>query len=685
MSLKIGLNKFKRTALALFAFLFVFSFSSCTISTSPENTNQTKENTGTDKTGTDTEKTDTDTGDSETEAGGKEDTGTGNTDTGTTETDKPAVDENYAVSILADKIEEGAILHAFCWSFNSIKNNLQNIKDAGFTAVQTSPGSQCRKGWYNNYTKPGKIVSEYDDNWWYHYQPTEYVVGNYQLGTEDEFKAMCTEAHKLGIKIIVDAVMNHCTSSYDYISDKIKALAGSQDPLTTLFHDMNQGPQWVDDRYNATQKHLDNLYEWNTKNKTVQNYLLNFLKTCVKDGADGFRYDAARHIELPDDDSYSDLVAEKGSFQSDFWPTILQNGSTFQYGEILQDWYDDNVTSGYNDNKKDGTRIGAYQNITFGESNEHFRTTASHYGNRVRNAVVNKNLSASFLKDLLMPAGASDSLTVTWVESHDNYYNDHTYKTLTSEQHAILGYALIAARKNGTPLFFDRPNGASSSNPGGTQYIGNAGSDMYKDSQVKALNFFRNAMAGTDELLTNPVSGNNAVLMIQRSGITAGTRAGFVLVNVSDSNVNISSADCLLVKDGSYKDEVSGNTFTVKNGKVTGSVNANSVAVIFATASGEEVPEVKTLVSIKASSTSWINFYCYAYYNDGAVTNASWPGVKMTDEGNGIWSYELPASLAETGASIIFNNGSGGDGNQFDAGFINKDESKIWDGSWKNR
>lgn len=673
MSLKIGLNTFKRTALALFAFLFVFSFSSCTISTSPENTNQTKENTGTDKTGTDTEKTDTDTDDTD-----KDKTGT-ETETGGKE--NPETDTNYAVYELADKIEDGAILHAFCWSFNSIKNNLQNIKDAGFTAVQTSPVSKCRAGWENNRTSsnPGKI-----SEWYYHYQPTEYVVGNYQLGTEDEFKAMCTEAHKLGIKIIVDAVMNHCTSEYNYISDNIKALAGSEDPKEVLFHDMTEG-QWTDDRYNATQKHLSNLWEWKTQSKVVQNYLLDFLKACVKDGADGFRYDAARHIELPDDDSYSNLVAEKGSFQSDFWPTILQNGSTFQYGEILQDNYNDNVTSGYNDNKKSGTRIGAYQNITFGDSNEHFRTTASHYGNRVRNAVVNKNLSASFLKDLLMPDGASDSLTVTWVESHDNYYNDQTFKTLTSEQHAILGYALIAARKNGTPLFFDRPNGATSTNQFGSQYIGNAGSDMYKNSQVKALNFFRNAMAGTDELLTNPVSGNNTVLMIQRSGITSGTRAGFVLVNVSDSNVNISSAGCLLVKDGSYKDEVSGNTFTVKNGKVTGSVNANSVAVIFATASGEEVPEVKTLVSIKASAKpDWTNFYCYAYYGDGAsaVQNAGWPGVKMTDEGNGIYSYELSSNLTETGASIIFNNGSG---EQFDAGYINKDESKIWDGSWKNR
>ena len=40
---------------------------------------------------------------------------------------------------LPDTIEEGAILHCWCWSYNTIKDNLPQIAAAGFKTVQTSP------------------------------------------------------------------------------------------------------------------------------------------------------------------------------------------------------------------------------------------------------------------------------------------------------------------------------------------------------------------------------------------------------------------------------------------------------------------------------------------------------------------------------------------------------------------
>lgn len=35
------------------------------------------------------------------------------------------------------------ILHAWSWSFNTIRENMKSIADAGFTMVQTSPAQQC--------------------------------------------------------------------------------------------------------------------------------------------------------------------------------------------------------------------------------------------------------------------------------------------------------------------------------------------------------------------------------------------------------------------------------------------------------------------------------------------------------------------------------------------------------------
>ena len=87
------------------------------------------------------------------------------------------------------------ILHAWTWSFNTIREHLPEIKQAGYTIVQTSPINECYVGDNGGRQLFGK------GKWYFHYQPTDWTIGNYQLGTRDEFKAMCDEATRLGIRI----------------------------------------------------------------------------------------------------------------------------------------------------------------------------------------------------------------------------------------------------------------------------------------------------------------------------------------------------------------------------------------------------------------------------------------------------------------------------------------------------
>ncbi len=475
---------------------------------------------------------------------------------------------------LSQTVEGGAILHCWCWNFNTIKEKMPEIAAAGFSAVQTSPICEVNNG------GDGSLTINGGDNWWWHYQPTDYKIGNYQFGTAQEFKEMCDTAHSYGIKVIVDSVLNHTTAYYDAISDNIKNIPGG------AFHPMGDerepGQNWSEvDRYEETQYDLSGLYELNTQNKAVQNYILDFLKTCVENGADGFRYDAAKLIELPDDTS------EKygNDFASDFWPTILQNGSYFQYGEVLQEGGRHTYSkdqSGYDDN--DSSRLYAYhsQSFTDKDGGEHnMNTTNSYTGFRIRDAVANKNLDADFVTDAMLPAGAKANQTVTWVESHDNYCNDKSYSELTSTQQVIQGWALIAARKDGTPLFFDRPNNSSSSNPWGDNKIGPEGSDMYKDPQVTAVNFFRNEMGDSAQKANNPIEGNNQVVMIERGDVNKGV----VIVNASDEDVTI-NADTAMndgskMADGAYTDQAFGGEFYVTDGILSGTVKAGKVAVVY--------------------------------------------------------------------------------------------------------
>ena len=216
---------------------------------------------------------------------------------------------------LADNTQEGVILHAWNWSFNTIKENLPKIAEAGYTSVQTSPIQGTKEN------------SMGTDHWWVLYQPTNFKIGNAQLGSRDEFKSMCEEAKRYGIRIIVDVVSNHMANTAE---NKYKFSTAIEDKYEAreFWHEYDN-PHGIDygSRYSITHDCMD-LPDLNTSNKTLQNDIITFLNDAIDCGADGFRFDAAKHIELPDDPD-----------GSDFWPTILSNlknkEDLFIYGEIL--------------------------------------------------------------------------------------------------------------------------------------------------------------------------------------------------------------------------------------------------------------------------------------------------------------------------------------------------------------
>ena len=102
---------------------------------------------------------------------------------------------------LSDNVQDGVILHAFNWSYDSIRENLAAIAAAGYTTVQTSPVQQPK-----DFCSSNDVAGQ----WWKLYQPVSFSIAEQSwLGTKDEPKALCEEADKYGIKIICDIVSNH--------------------------------------------------------------------------------------------------------------------------------------------------------------------------------------------------------------------------------------------------------------------------------------------------------------------------------------------------------------------------------------------------------------------------------------------------------------------------------------------
>ena len=454
-----------------------------------------------------------------------------------------AVSSSAADNALLKDVEGSLILHCWCWNFNTIKDNLEDIAAAGYSAVQTSPINAVYPGEGGGLKLKG---DDADGKWYYQYQPTAYTIGNYQLGTESEFKTMCQKAHSLGVKVIVDVVANHTTSVKSAVSDELKNIEGG------LYHTYSPSASSRSSRI-ATTQWYNGLPDTNTQNPNYQKVILDYLKLCVADGADGFRFDTAKHIELPDDEP---------EYASDFWPVVLENGSSFQYGEVLQ---------GYTGEETKSSRYASYAKI--------MHLTASSYGAKLRNYLAKQTTfsgagdgSANTLSNYSSEGASADRL-VTWVESHDTYANggqvdSGTSFWMTSDQ-IRRGWAIIAARGT-TSLFFSRPDGSTPDNIWGNNLIGPKGDDEFKNPEVIAVNKFHNAMNGEEAEMKN-IGGKRYIM------VTRGTK-GAVMVNSSDVDLSVNATTSL--PTGTYTDTAHGAQFIVKDGTLKGTLKSGVVAVI---------------------------------------------------------------------------------------------------------
>lgn len=461
-----------------------------------------------------------------------------------------------ADSTLRDKVGDGVMLHAFNWSYNTIKENLPAIAAAGYTTVQTSPVQQPK-----DYSTSGDVIGQ----WWKLYQPISFHIAEQSwLGTKDDLKSLCDEADKYGIKIICDIVSNHIANADETRPDSVSNQVKKYEPefykkrktyTRTYKGDANDSSVQA-----VVQGHVSKCPDLVTNDTAVQGYIINLLKECIDCGVDGFRFDAAKHIETEDD----------GEYASDYWKNVTTSASSYYtqktgddlyiYGEILNNCGANRSYSSYT----------KYINVT---------------DNRTGDAVL-YNVSkgkASTATNATYKSGVAASNAVLWAESHDTYEGNSGSSGFSntadvSDENVVKAWAIVASRKDSTALFFARP---------GTALMGNVSTDStYKSTAVSEINKFHNLFVGQSEKLGS--SGNIAYVARGTSGI--------VLSNCNGTNASVSISGTGLA-DGKYTDTVSGAEFTVANGVLTGSIGNTGVAVVY---NGTTTP--KAINSVESGS-----------------------------------------------------------------------------------
>ena len=136
---------------------------------------------------------------------------------------------------------------------------------------------------------------------------------------------------------------------------------------------------------------------------------------------------------------------------------------------------------------------------------------------------------------------------------------------------------------------------------------------------------------------------------------------GEALLTVPDGESNYTVEQDIEVVSGTEKvvyffisldSGISPATYTaIKNDVVTLTVDWNK---------GSAVEEITAATVYYKNVSSWENVYAYAWKASDLSSNAEWPGVKMANAKDDIFTAAIGVGFDK----IIFNNGNGGEGNQ---------------------
>lgn len=534
--------------------------------------------------------------------------GSKSTVAGTTGTTSTALSSSSSIS-MSTSSGDGVVLDMWQWSFAAIQNVLPQVAAAGYSAIQVSPvtGTKSSTSLANGFA------------WYLFYQPCNLGVGNAQLGDETAFKNLCAAAKPYGIKIIVDAVLNHVA---DNGSDGVfDPAVDSSIANYSYFHNkgtVNNIGGW-ENRYAMTQGNLGNGPDWNTQSTTVQALHAAFLNKCVADGAGGFRFDAAKSIE-------TDVNIDAGQSWAGGWWEYMKNNVSgwsglFNYGEVLQDT---------NDNNK------GYQQFV--------RTTNVNYLNQVASAIDSANLSTGNLMNFTHNAANessyndSPSSIVTYIENWDNCASGltgvggvtgtNTYGFSYNKR--LLANAIMSSRANAVNVVFARPN-----------------ETLWSDAVMAAVNNFKNAASGQSEYLRNP-TGNTAVLIVERGTL------GATIINAGGSSYITSATN---LPSGSYTDKgPSGAAFTVSNGTLTGTMPGYTAVVLQAGATPPAAPTFSPVAgAVPAGTTVTISTATSGatiYY----TTDGSTPTTSSSSGTSGASSATVTINAAQTLNAIAVNS-----------------------------
>ena len=182
------------------------------------------------------------------------------------------------------------------WNWNSVAHECASVLGpAGYGGVQVAPPQDS----LSRQASAGLPVHP----WWEVYQPVDYNLTS-RMGNEAQFRSMVSTCRAAGVKVYVDAVINHTTGQgsvsyggvhythFDYPGVYTAAdfhHAPADCPTAGGIDDFNNYLQ-------VTKCELLGLADLRTESDHVRATLAGYLNRLIDMGVSGFRVDAAKHV-----------------------------------------------------------------------------------------------------------------------------------------------------------------------------------------------------------------------------------------------------------------------------------------------------------------------------------------------------------------------------------------------------
>ena len=465
------------------------------------------------------------------------------------------------------------ILHAWGWSYENIQANLDDIAESGFGTILVSPPNEIKMATKNAKFSEPAVDGVSPNGWWMLYQPAGFQINestDNALGTKSEFEALCTAAHAKGLKVMVETLVGYLGTDDNYTAEYTNSSTNPLDHLTaramdfeseiinsSAFHDPWVNRELCDDYWDGfsdydieeslTQDTVDGRPDLATETQVVQDAIYDYLAELVDAGADGFYFNDAKRIET-EDDMY---------FPSDFWDDTLN--------EVL----DANT-------EKELLAIGEIVGKP-GDGRRHTDYTYHNMDVTLSDAsdLARKFVTATATNDDGNTPFASFSTVsaenvVLWNEYYKAYATGETSSLTVNERNKI--WALVASRKDATAIYFARPSDSTDNADTVLAQItlGTANKTAWYTDEVAEVNKFASAFSGKTENLYY----EDDIAAIERGG------SGAILVNLDGTTESV-AINISTLADGTYKDSITENEFTVNNGELSGNIGSTGVAVLY--------------------------------------------------------------------------------------------------------